>query len=250
MRFKTKTLLLASLVCLPVVAWGADLPVKAQPNSSTSSATAGYPAGFGWWWGLGAETDVANDSVASANAGANLYAAGAGVVGVLGYNFKIGSNWGAWEAGFTYQNLGGSTVLASGVAGSVTDPWDLETGVSFGFPWTQPFALFPSLSALFGGTSPVSLLPTTAAITSSLPYAGVYAHFDDVAATVAGATGSQWLVTPSLGLGLKNFIAGNGGVIDVRVEESFPNTGFTFGPGGPQSASEGYVTRLKAIYEY
>ncbi len=242
---RLKLLLLTLMVLLPVSAVAADLPAKKAAVIATPS---GYQTASGFWWGLGAENDIANATVASQGAGTNLYADGAGLVGVIGANFKLpGVDWASWEAGFTYLSLGSTQTCAGGVSCSLTSNWDLETGISVSFPWTTPLSLFPSWANFFGG-NPSTLLPPNVAITSSLPYIGAWVHADDVSSTVGAVRGSDWQFTPSGGIGLKNFIAGNGGVLDLRVEVEVPNSSFSIGPQA--TAKKGLTTLFKAVYEY
>ena len=239
--------ILAALGILVGPAYAADVNAQTLP---TKAAPLGYPAvtGSGFYFGLGAEAEVANSSVASSTFGSSLYSAGASIEMVTGYQFKFRGDWVALEAGATYTNLGNTATCAPGVSCGVGSTWGFNQGVLVGFPWTYVFSYLPNLTAIFG-TSPAVPLPAGVAPTSGAPYVSLMVHEKDVSASIAGNAGSAWQVSPAIGLGTINFLP-NGLVLDTRLEYSFANSSFSFGPNAASVANKGSSMMAHAIFKF
>ena len=235
-------ILAAALGLLAGPAYAADMPTKAPPF--------GYPAvtSSGPYFGLGGEAEVANSSVASSAFGSSLYSAGAALEAVVGYQFRFRGDWVALEAGATYTNLGNTATCAPGVTCGVGSTWGFNQGILVGFPWTYVFSYLPNLTAIFG-TSPAVPLPAGVAPTSGAPYVSLMVHEKDVSAAIAGNAGSAWQVSPAIGLGTVNFLP-NGLVLDTRVEYSFANSSFAFGPNAAAIANKGSSVMAHAIFKF
>lgn len=239
---------LATFWILGLTAGSALAQTPAPAPVYKAPSYAGYPTGSGFYGGIGAEADVANSSVA----GTSLYSAGAAVDLVVGYQFRLGGNWAAIEAGVTYSGLSGSQVCSIGTATcSIASNWAFSQGVLFGFPWTNVLAYLPNLTAIFG-TSPLPAPAGAPAPTGpALPYIGLFVDEAQSSATIAsltgGASGTAWQLTPALALGTINMLP-NGVVGDYRLKYEFANSSFNLAGGGV--ATRGSALTAQALFKF
>ena len=226
----TRKSILAAAVALAafsVPAFAADLPYKAPP-----APVAGYPfAASGIYWGVGASASAASATVANTG----VFSAGAGVDGIVGYQWHGGLAFLAAEVIFTYTNLGNSSAcaMAAGVTScSMGYQYEIDPRVTFGFPISPIQALLPNLSAAFPA---LPTLPATFVAVNQTPYVFVGAPIRDVSASYGLSNGKEWLVQGEAGLGILNQWT-NGTAVDISAGCAVGNIGFTLGPAA-QSAS-------------
>lgn len=232
---RMKTLLLSSALCFPIAAvYAADMPAKAQPpapQAPTTPTPISYPTWNGWYGGIGAFGETASSSIQTSAGTTNLNTAGAGLKGVFGYQYRLGSDIGFTEFDIDYTNLGGTATLLNGSSGSVSGPWGMSLTTAVGANWLM---LLQAPFNLIGGQSPQELfpaLPNGVTAVSSLPYVSLSADFNDIQGNVSGIGGnSQWQVTPAPGFGILTTLS-NGTAIDTRFKYEFSNTSLPLGPG-------------------
>lgn len=246
MKLKLRTLLLAAVAsCMPLLAIAADLPKKSAAADAATPSTPLYPTWNGWYGGLGAFGETASSSIQAGGTSTNINTIGAGIQGVVGYQYRIGNAIGFTEVGINYANLGGSAVLSNGGNGSISGPWGGTFFTAVAFNWAIPFEML----GLFAGQSPSALIPTLpngVTITTVLPYVGGGFDVNQIQAVVNAATGSQAQITPDIGFGMLNTLS-NGGVIDARFRYEFPLTSFGVGPG--QTAQKNGTMLFDVIYK-
>lgn len=239
--------LLASVTLLAfgAAANAADLSLLKAP------APAGYPAAGGFYFGLGASSTAASATVANTG----IFAAGAGVDGVVGYQWHGGLDFIAAEADITYTNLGNSgacpMTASTVVSCSAGDQWEIEPLVKFGFPLSTVTKILPNLGGLFPA---LPALPSNLALGNSTqhPYVYVGAPVRDDSASYGLATGKEWLIQPEIGAGFLSQWQ-QGLVVDVRAGCTVGSTGFNLslaGFTGPQSVKAGTScqSRLEVLY--
>jgi hypothetical protein len=244
-----KYLLLAGVALGVTSASAADLLVKAKVP-----AYVGYPyLGSGLYFGVGTEAAVANATASDPNAGTSLYAAGADLHAVLGYQGTLlgGSNWWAGDVKIAYQNLGGTQLCGiNGTICSVSSKFDIEERVMVGFPIALIAGLIPSFGNLF---PTLPSLPNGVVSTSSHPYLGFGLHETPVQGRVSDPslgtmTSTSWQIQPAIIIGMKNQWT-QGLVINTWAEYSFANTSFALG-GGNAVANQGSAARVGVTFEY
>ena len=220
-------------------AFAADMPVKAPPM------TLGYPfAASGIYWGVGASASAASATVANTG----VVSAGAGVDGVIGYQWKGGLEFMAIEAIFTYTNLGNTSACAT-VAGStscsVGYQFEVDPRVKLGFPIQTVQALLPNLSAVFPA---LPTLPATFVPANQHPYIFAGIPIRDVSSNYGLATGKEWLVQGEAGIGILNQWT-NGTAVDISAGCALGNVGFTLGPS-PMTTKLGTncTSRMAILY--
>lgn len=243
MRKHTIGLLAALAVAVAVLpARAADLPPIFKAPSP------GYPyAADGFYFGLGASSTAASATVSNTG----IFAAGAGLDFVVGYQFRGGLSFIAPEVDITYTNIGNSA--ACPIVGGVTscaagDQWEIEPLVKFGFPVTDLTNLLPSLSSVFPA---LPTLPAGAVATNQHPYLYAGAPIRDISASFGLSNGKQWMVAPEFGAGFLSQWK-DGLVIDVRAGCAIGSQGFSFGtaPLVQPNVKEGTscTSRLHVLY--
>jgi hypothetical protein len=235
MRTNCKIILLAiSTLGFAAAAHAADLkPLKAP-------AGAFYAGGTGWYGGLGASAAVAQSSVQGNNlfatslATGSLMAAGGSVDGVLGY---ITPGW-RIETSVSYQNIQGSTDLASNASASVASRWSAsqEFDVSAN--------LFANIMTAIGTTGLTNVinfpsftpqLPANIAVaTTPRQYFGAGLQEFGISGTFGAANGVAVGVDPFIKTGfiwqtVDSTGKLNGGAVDLFASVAFPLRGFTMG---------------------
>lgn len=242
-----RRVLLASVAILALssLAHAADL-------SSVLKAPAqpGYPyAASGFYFGVGTSATAASASVADTG----LLAAGAGLDGVVGYQWQGGLDFMAVELDATYTNIGNSGACTTPTGGTTScaanDSWEIEPLFKFGFPVTTLISILPNLSSLFPG---LPSLPSGVTATNVHPYIYAGAPFRDVSANYMLSAGQEWQVQPEIGAGMLNQWQ-SGLVIDLRAGCSFGNTGFNLGTAplvGSSSVTVGTActSRVEVLY--
>ena len=230
----------AALAAMTLSAFAADMPVKAPP------LTIGYPfAASGFYWGVGASATAASASVSNTG----VFSAGAGLDGIVGYQWRGGLDFIAIEAIFTYTNLGNATACTN-VAGSsscsVGYQFEADPRVKLGFPIQTIQALLPNLAAAFPGlpTLPANFIPA-----NQHPYLFFGVPIKDVSANFGLQSGKEWLVQGEVGLGILNQWT-NGVAVDISAGCALGNQGFTLGPVNATSAKMGTncTSRLSVLY--
>ena len=247
-----KSILKVSVAAAAIMlAGGIALAADAPPLTKKAVAKASTAAPGAPYVGIGTVGAIANASAAAPNAGTPLYSTGAGIKGVLGYGWTfapsttnpLSPTFAFVEGGVIWNNLGGTQTCATGISCSVGSSWGVELGAAVSCPWTEPLAIFPSISQWFSGIVPP--LPANVTATSSLPYCGIWAHADDISGSIGAATGTAWRLAPAVGIGLLNnvTIGGLPNTIDTRAEVVFPNTSVEFGTNG-QNVNLGTTYRV------
>lgn len=244
-----KTCLGLILSLLSSVAIAGDLPTKAAP----APVAPAYPAGFGYYAGIGSFVETSSSSISVNGVSTNLNSAGAAIEAIVGVQYRMpGNNIGFSEVAVNYTNLGGQTVC-SGAAGaavscSINGPWGFTLTSAIGFNWLYPFQAIPAFASLFGGQSPASLLPAGLVPTTSIPYIAVSADINQVNAAVAGLGGAQvWQATPAFDIGILNYLP-NGAAVDTRFSYEFADTSFNITPG--TTAKKGGTLRAELSYKF
>lgn len=230
----------AALALSAVSAFAADMVTKAAPVPAL-----GYPTANGFYFGVGASSSAGSSTVANTG----VFAAGAGVDLVGGYQWKGGLDFVALEVDATYTNLGASALCSpnAGISCSVDNQWEFEPLVKFGFPIQTVLAALPNLSSVFPALPqlPASFVPTTM---HPYIYAGV--PIRNVESSVGLSTGQDWIVQGEIGAGVLNQIQ-NGLVADTRAGCSFGGGGLTITGGSGVHTSEMNTTctaRLDLLY--
>lgn len=238
---KRSILAIGFALALASTASAADMATKAAPVT-------GYPyAASGFYFGVGASATAASATVANTG----LVAAGAGLDGVIGYQWKGGLDFMALEADFTYTNIGnaGTCQLGTTVTScSAGDQWEIEPLFKFGFPVSTITAVLPNISQYFPAlpSLPAGLTPNGTAH----PYLYAGAPIKDVSANYGLAQGSDWTVQPEIGAGVLQQWT-NGLAVDLRAGCTLGNTGFGFGSGvhtGNVSLGTSCTSRIEALY--
>ena len=215
-----------ALIALAVPAFAADMALKNPP------VVPGYPfAASGIYWGVGASASAASATVANTG----VFSAGAGIDGVVGYQWKGGLGFMAVEAIFTYTNLGNSSACATAAGTtscSMGYQYEIDPRVKFGFPIQTIQAILPNLSAAFPA---LPVLPATFVPANQTPYVFVGVPIRDVSANYGLSNGKEWLVQGEGGVGILNQWT-NGTAVDISAGCAVGNIGFTIGPAA-QSAS-------------
>ena len=238
-----RAMLLAATAALAMIgqAFAADMPVKAP-----LSALPGYPyAASGFYWGVGASSIGSSASVSNAG----VFALGAGVDMVIGYQWQGGLDFMAAELDVTYTNLG-STSQCGATSCSAGSQWEIEPIYKFGFPTNILSSVLPNLSGVFPG---LPALPANASVIGTAhPYLYAGLPIRDISASLGLTEARAWSVQPEVGLGILNQSGLNPGLVfDLRVGCSLGSTGFDFGTAsGPVSAKIGTecTTRFHALY--
>jgi hypothetical protein len=229
-----------ALIALSVSAHAADMAIKAAPP------VVGYPfAVSGVYWGVGASASAASATVANSG----VFSAGAGVDGIIGYQWRGGLNFLAVEAIFTYENLGNSTACA--MAGGTTScsmgyQFEIDPRVKLGFPIQTIQAVLPNLSVAFPA---LPTLPATFVPANQTPYLFAGVPIKDVSASYGLTNGKEWLVQGEAGIGILNQWT-NGTAVDISAGCAFGNVGFTVGPVAGATAKLGTscTSRVAVLY--
>ena len=204
-------------------AFGADIPVKAQPLFST-------PQSSGWYAGIGTTAAVAQSNVSGNNlfatslVGGNLNAAGGSVDFAFGYirgqALPGFGNWYRLEASGSYQNITGS-VNIPGARSSVASRWAAMQEADIGAD------VFQGILSTVGNLG-VSFPTFTPSLPSNVAVAAGPRQY------VGSATGSSIGIAPFVKSGFLWQALGktgqpNGSAIDVFAWAAFPTSGFTMG---------------------
>lgn len=236
-----KFILAATAVAvLAVPAFAADMAVKAVP------APIGYPyAQSGFYFGVGASASAQSASVANTG----VVSAGAGLDGVVGYQWKGGLDFIALEVIGTYDNVGNSQACAA-VGGAITgcslgSTFEIDPRVKFGFPIQTVLSVLPNLSSYFPA---LPALPAGITASNEHPYVFVGAPLRDVSANYGLMTGREWTAQVEVGLGLLSQWQ-SGLVADISAGCALNSVGIQLGPI-PSSAKLGTScqTRLAILY--
>jgi hypothetical protein len=220
------TLLLScvSFFGLSLSARAADLMPAKAPQKAQSFFN-GYPQGDGFYFGVNTAlaTGKANGvDLTTLNANAGTLVTQQGEVGLtFGYTWAaVGKPvWFAVEGTFDFSNITAQNpgVLNGGNL-SLGGPADFEQVAIMGAPWAAVTSFLPSLNLQFP-TLPA--LPT--GITSGTPnlylFAGAYEQ--DVSANFGLASGKQWLVGLTTGVGARALLS-NSAALDGRIEYRSP----------------------------
>lgn len=240
-----RTSLLAGLAFLGAsfAAQAADMPVKAAP-------AAGYPyAASGVYWGVGVSSTGANADVANSG----IVALGAGIDGIVGYQFRGGLDFIAPELDLTYTNLGNSGACSTPAGGitscSTNDAWEIEPLVKFGFPITTITNLLPNLASVFPA---LPALPAGVVATNVHPYIYAGAPIRDVSANYGLASGHDWQVQAEIGAGFLTQWQ-QGLAVDARAGCTVGHTGFNLSLAGvvntaPVTTGMACTSRLSVLY--
>jgi len=231
----------AALAAFAAPAIAADMPVKAAPIPYTT----GYPyAASGFYYGLGASATGQNASLANTG----VVSIGAGLDGVIGFQWKGGLDFIALEGVFTYTNLGNSSACAvvGGVENcSLNSQFEVEPRVKFGFPLTTLTALLPNLSQYFPA---LPQLPASFVAANQHPYIFLGAPIRDVSSNFGLNSGKEWTVQAELGAGILSQWQ-SGIALDVSAGCTIGNAGFSLGPIPQRGAlSTGCQTRMAVLY--
>jgi hypothetical protein len=239
-KIMRRLLIAAAIAVLSFPAFAADIPVKAPPVVSI-----GYPyAQSGIYFGVGASASAASATVANTG----VFSAGAGLDGVVGYQWKGGLDFVAVEVIATYQNLGNAQACA--IAGGVTScslssEFEIDPRVKFGFPINTVLALLPNLAQYFPG---LPQLPAGVNATNEHPYVFVGVPLHDVSANFGLMTGKEWTVQPEIGLGILSQWQ-SGLAVDVSAGCALSNVGVQVGPiANHASLGPNCQTRLSVLY--
>lgn len=232
--------ILAGLALATSTAMAADMAVKAAPP-----ALPGYPfAASGIYWGVGASADAQSATVANTG----VFSAGAGIDGIVGWQWKGGLGFIAVEGIFTYTNLGNSTACTTGVGTScsVGYQFEIDPRVKFGFPIQTIQALLPNLSAAFPA---LPVLPANFIPANQTPYIFAGIPIKDVSASYGLMTGKEWLVQGEGGIGILNQWT-NGTAVDISAGCAIGNVGFTLGTVAGTTAKMGTscTSRVAVLY--
>jgi hypothetical protein len=234
-------LITAALVALSGHAFAADMAVKAVP------VVPGYPfAASGVYWGVGASASAASATVANTG----VFSAGAGVDGILGYQWKGGLNFMAVEAIFTYTNLGNSTACAMSAGAtncSVSYQFEIDPRVKLGFPISTIQALLPNLSAAFPA---LPVLPVSFTAANQTPYLFAGVPIKDVSSNYGLSNGKEWLVQGEAGVGILNQWT-NGTAVDISAGCALGNVGFTLGSAAASASTKlgtNCTSRIAVLY--
>lgn len=225
----------AALLSAP--SFAADMATKAPVAS-----VAGYPyAQSGIYFGVGASSAAGSATVANTG----IFSAGAGVDGVVGYQWRGGLDFIALEFDATYTNLGSSATCTGATPCATNNQWELEPLVKFGFPITTITNALPNLASIFPGLPqlPSSVVPSG----TQHPYVYVGVPFRDVSANYGLTAGQEWTVQPEIGAGLLSQWQ-SGLVADIRAGCSFGTGGFTFGPDKGATLNTICQSRLDFLY--
>jgi len=219
----------------------AQVVTKAPP----APVVPGYPyASSGFYFGVGASSAAGSSTVANAS----LLSAGAGVDGVIGYQWKGGLEFIAAEFDATYTNIGSSALCnaSNPVSCQTSSQWELEPLVKFGFPLTTITALLPNLSSVFPA---LPALPAGVTPTNQHPYIYVGAPVRDTSASYGLASATVWTVQPEVGAGLLSQWQ-QGLALDVRGGCSLGNVGLNLTGSVPARATVNTIcqARLEALY--
>jgi hypothetical protein len=235
----------AAVLALQLSAHAADL----APLPTKAVAPSGYPyAASGFYWGLGVSSTAANADVANTG----IVALGAGIDGVVGYQFRGGLDFIAPELDLTYTNLGNSGACVMPAGGTTScatnDAWEIEPLVKFGFPISAVIGILPNLSSVFPA---LPALPSGVTATNVHPYVYVGAPIRDVSANYGLASGREWQVQPELGAGFLTQWQ-QGLVIDARAGCTIGHTGFDLSVAGvtsaPVTTGLACTSRLEVLY--
>lgn len=221
-------------------AFAADMVTKAAP------AAVGYPySASGFYFGVGASAAAGSSSIANTG----VFSTGAGLDGIVGYQWKGGLDFIAAEFDATYTNLGSSGVCNVATQCAVSSSWEFEPLVKFGFPVSYITAVLPNLSTVFPA---LPALPATVTPVSMHPYIYAGAPIRDLSASYGLMTGSVWNVQAEAGLGALNQMPQQGVVIDTRAGVSFGGGGINLtGPTGVKGKAEQNTTwqvRMSVLY--
>ena len=178
----------------------------------------------------GASSSAGSSTVANTG----VFAAGAGVDMVVGYQFRGGLDFIAPELDVTYTNLGTSAITPIGNA-STNSQWEIEPLVKFGFPITTITAALPNLSAIFPA---LPQIPANLTATNIHPYIYAGVPIRNQQASIANVSNTEWVAQAELGGGMLSQLSG-GLVADTRA-------GCSFGGGGVAIALPGGVHEVES----
>lgn len=234
MKYLTSVL---ALLC-STAAFAADAPVKAANPLLT-----GYPyQSSGFYFGAYTEGGggAVNGSVPGAGS-ASLSTTSADVGGSVGYAWgsKGSSVFLAAEAMFGWTNFNGTQ---QGL--SLSGPASFEQRFKVGTPLAGILNLLPNLPN-FGPVAPFPIAPTGVTTSPAQAYFMAGMHEQDISPNFPGlASGKEWRIAPSIGVGLMEQWSNNIAV-DAWVETIFPDKSVCIGPVG-SSACAGLGQQVKA----
>lgn len=210
-----KKLLLASVLLLPALAWGADLklPIKAPT---------GYAYGqCGYYYGL--NTMGVAGLVNGGPPGSSVIQGDLGVT--LGYGCPGSGSGTFWfaEGNFDWANINGN---ANGLG--LTGPAHFEQRAGFGGPLSNLLNVFPGIS---NGLAVPSLPAFPNGVTGGpqFPFLFVSLHEQDISAQIGLASNREWLVSPGVGIGMESRLS-NGVVADVTAQWKLDSSALSIGP--------------------
>jgi hypothetical protein len=225
----------------------ADLSAKAPPLA--------YPFdSSGFYFGVNTEAAVAQSTVNGSGglflnnlATGNLYAAGGGVGGSVGW-IKSNPNgiWFALQATATYQNISADVVTPGGSAASVASRWAASQVVKVG---GFSLASFTGPLQSLGVNFPTFQLPAApngiSVAATSKPYVMAGIAEQGVSGSFGVLGGSTWSVAPLIGAGTLTPIIDStgkptGAALDIYAQVIFANRGVqvtnVFGTAGAPMA--------------
>lgn len=232
-------LILSSAALLVQPVYAADMP---QPKTVYKAPPVGYPYDTsGIYYGVGASANTQATSVANTGA----FDASAGLRGVVGYQWKGGLDFLAFEVAGVYENLG-SAGLCGGVPCSTNTKWQIEPRFKAGFPFSVVQSVLPNWAALFPGLT----FPSNITVTGTQhPYVFLGVPIQQNAASFNGATGTATTAQLEAGIGLQNQWQQNS-VVDISTGFTLNGVGVTIaGPKVPGADfGLGWKTQLDVLF--
>jgi hypothetical protein len=224
MKHSVLTLMMCTVTS---IATAADLPTKAPPFTPLTS---GYPyQSSGFYFGVYTEGGGGSVNASVPGVGsASLTTTSADVGGSVGYAWggKGSPIFLAVEAMFGWTNINGST---QGL--SLSGPASFEQRFKAGTPLASLWNLLPGMPNL-GAIPPFPAVPIGVTTTPAQAYFMVGIHEQDISTNFPGlASGREWRIAPSIGIGLMEQWSNNVAV-DAWVETIFPDKSVCVGPAG------------------
>jgi hypothetical protein len=214
-------LLGATLLCGPVFAADAPLPMKAVPKISFA-----YPSTQGIYFGVGAMGGGGKVSGDVPGVNSNsLISNEIGAAFILGYVWNVPNSayFAAVEGWFGVTNFNGSSP-----GFSFGGPATFTQRVMVGAPLSDIAALFPTWNLQ---VPPFPTLPGGQTATNIKPYIfGSLTEEDRTLDVLGFGSNKVWGFAPGAGVGMKGQLT-SGSVVDVFAMTRFPQKGFCVGSG-------------------